>query len=497
MKVSTRIILGFATLLLVAFAALAYQVSIIYTMQTINQNLSSVNFSAAATIQKLEATTIVDLEDYSKKYFARNGDVTYEELLADVRLEFSDEISQLESKSRVRKEKDAIAELSKESNDFWNLFVKAKARINPDGENEMPHSLQDALDNIRTQARLTSSAIQSSIQTEVHNAEAAGIRAKTVSLIAGAASLLIAVIVAILLVRAIADPLRQLTHGTRRISKGQFWHRLPIDGPAEFAELARDFNSMAQRLSELDEMKKGFISHVSHELKAPLASMRQVFLLMLQEIAGPLNDQQRKLLRLSSNSAERLSSMVGNLLDVSRMEAGAMEYDIHPQDVVALVRLVADEFEVQANEKRIALQLECGSEAWAECDRDRIVQVIGNLFENALKFAPEGSRVTARVQMTDAHKVLVSVSDSGPGVPPEHKERIFEKFHQVKKGKKINGQGVGLGLAICRTIIDAHHGQIWVEDNPSGGSVFCFMLNAAGSHVSPPADPISVAGQSR
>ena len=80
-------------------------------------------------------------------------------------------------------------------------------------------------------------------------------------------------------------------------------------------------------------------------------------------------------------------------------------------------------------------------------------------------------------EVTDAQKIMVSVADSGPGVPPLHKQKIFEKFHQVKKGKKIAGQGVGLGLAICTTIIEAHHGSIWVDDNPSGGSVFRFLLD--------------------
>jgi len=252
---------------------------------------------------------------------------------------------------------------------------------------------------------------------------------------------------------------------------------------------------MAKRLSELDEMKKDFVSHVSHELKAPLASMRQIFLLLLQEISGPLNDQQRRLLRLSSNSAERLAAMVGDLLDVSRLEAGTMEYTMEPRDVAALIRGVADEFEVQALDRNIQLQvIPEAVTTWAECDRDRIVQVVGNLFENALKFAPDGSAIIARIESTDTGKMMVSVTDSGSGVPAEHKEKIFEKFHQVKKGGKITGQGVGLGLAICSSIIQAHGGNIWVDDNPAGGSVFRFTLKAvAAPAVKTPEHSVSVA----
>jgi len=174
-----------------------------------------------------------------------------------------------------------------------------------------------------------------------------------------------------------------------------------------------------------------------------------------------------------------------------------MEYEIHPIDLAALAQTVAEEFEVQARERNIQLAVDSTSDASADCDRDRIVQVLGNLFENALKFAPEGSAIAARIQHNEDGKLLVSVTDSGPGVPDEHKTRIFEKFHQVKKGKKIAGQGVGLGLAICKTIIEAHQGSIWVEDNPTGGSVFSFTLSAHHSSSAESNDSITVAGQSR
>jgi signal transduction histidine kinase len=116
------------------------------------------------------------------------------------------------------------------------------------------------------------------------------------------------------------------------------------------------------------------------------------------------------------------------------------------------------------------------------CDRDRLIQVIGNLIDNALKFSPAGSEVTVNISGRPERQgefVRLSVVDEGPGVADSHKRDIFEKFHQVKGGRRVAGQGVGLGLAICKTIVEAHHGRIWVEDNPGGGSVFCVELPAA------------------
>jgi two-component system sensor histidine kinase GlrK len=496
MKVSTRIVTGFGILLTVSLATTLYQTLMIQRMQSINKDLSQVNFEAAGIVQNMNQE-MFDLEDYSRKYFVLNGDPLYEKELDSVRSDFISDLSRLDLKARTPREREAIKGLSLSWNDFWLSFGSEKARLKGDSDDatsgDLPESLQNALDKIRERTETVMAAVRVGIKEQVDSAAANGARARSVSLVTGVLSLLIAIVVAVVVVRAIADPLRQLAQGTRRISKGQFWHRLPSDGRDEFADLARDFNLMAQRLAELDGMKKDFVSHVSHELKAPLASMRQVFLLLLQEIAGPLSEQQRRLLSLSSKSAERLAAMVGNLLDVSRMEVGSMEYTMQPHDIGALVQTVSDEFEVQANERQIRLKVSSDAVARAECDRERIVQVIGNLFENALKFAPEGSEILAKIERPEKHKIMVSVADSGSGVPDAHKQKIFEKFHQVKKGRKIAGQGVGLGLAICKTIVEAHGGSIWVEDNPGGGSVFRFTLSAAPSPLGSPAgDSVSV-----
>ena len=195
--------------------------------------------------------------------------------------------------------------------------------------------------------------------------------------------------------------------------------------------------------------------------------------------------------------------MISNLLDVSRMEAGVMEYEIKHQDLVPLVRTAIAEIEAQALERQIQIRVTLPERPLlVECDGDRIVQVILNLVGNAVKFSPKEGVIEVQLRaipevpekMPERWRRLITgqgkggdygllmVADSGPGVPDSHKEKIFEKFHQVKHGKKIAGQGVGLGLAICRTIVHAHRGALWVEDNPAvGGSSFCLLLRPGDS----------------
>jgi signal transduction histidine kinase len=173
-----------------------------------------------------------------------------------------------------------------------------------------------------------------------------------------------------------------------------------------------------------------------------------------------------------------------------------MEYEMKNQELTPLVRNAVAEIEAHARERQVKIQTDLPKESLhVECDSDRIVQVIINMVGNAVKFSPRQSAV--RIQVDRIYEIpesmpsswrrliepgpeeyfaLITVSDSGPGIPDPDKERVFEKFHQVKQGKKIAGQGVGLGLAICRTIVQAHRGAIWVEDNPGGGSRFLLLL---------------------
>jgi signal transduction histidine kinase len=291
-----------------------------------------------------------------------------------------------------------------------------------------------------------------------------------------------------------------LTEGTRAVAEGEFSHKLPVAGSDELSQLASDFNLMTDRLTELDQMKKDFVSHTSHELKTPLASMHETIRLLLDEIPGPLTEQQRRLLELNLQSGLRLSTLIGNLLDLSRMEAGVIEYSMHRQDLRMLLRTAAAEFEIPMKEKLIQFEMRLPEEpVMADFDTDRMIQVVDNLLGNALKFSPPGSTVRLYLRRDNAVPAaayssgfsrvtgepqeggfaIIAISDTGPGVPTNEKRGIFGKFYQVRRSaNKLAGQGAGLGLAISRTIVEAHRGAIWVEDNPGGGSTFCVLLCA-------------------
>jgi two-component system sensor histidine kinase GlrK len=263
--------------------------------------------------------------------------------------------------------------------------------------------------------------------------------------------------------------------------------------------LTRENSRMLHRMNEVDQMKKNFISHVSHELKAPLASMQETTHLILERIPGPLTEKQHRLLELNLQSGKRLAQMIGNILDLSRLEAGIVEYEIQKADIAELMHGVVTEVSNQAREKSLRLLIDIQREPLTvECDPNRIVQLFTNLIENALRFSAKGGavgvnvhqirqipnmpqRARARISVRESPNgfALIAISDSGPGIEDAHKEAIFHTFHQVKHGKKSLGESLGLGLAISRAVVEAHRGTIWVEDNPPGGAIFFVLLPRA------------------
>ena len=256
---------------------------------------------------------------------------------------------------------------------------------------------------------------------------------------------------------------------------------------------------MLTRIVEVDQMKKNFISHVSHELKAPLASMQETTHLLLEGIPGTLTEKQRRLLDLNLQSGKRLAQMIGNMLDLSRLEAGVVDYEMQNADIADLVHNVVIELSAQAREKSLRMLTHIHREPlMVECDPNRMVQLFTNLLENALRFSVKGGSIgvyvqsvrqlphmpqIARGRMSSVNSTsgfaLVGISDSGPGIDDANKEKIFHTFHQMKQGKKSLGESLGLGLAISRAVVEAHRGTIWVEDDPSGGAIFFVVLPQA------------------
>jgi putative tryptophan/tyrosine transport system substrate-binding protein len=236
-----------------------------------------------------------------------------------------------------------------------------------------------------------------------------------------------------------------------------------------------------ERLKELDHLKSDFVSHVSHELRTPLTAIKGAVDLMLREIAGPLTEKQVHYLTRVRANTQDLAGLINDLLDLSKIESGRIEVKSSRVSLSGIVRDAVESLRPVAAEKAIALETtiyEPSILVWA--DRNKINQVLTNLIGNAIKFTPVQGKVTVSASRNGGESVQVSVTDTGPGVPPDEKEKIFAKFYRVAEVNGENSKGTGLGLAISKALVELHGGKLWVESEEGGGSTFSFTLPVSG-----------------
>jgi PAS domain S-box-containing protein len=251
-----------------------------------------------------------------------------------------------------------------------------------------------------------------------------------------------------------------------------FWveismRKAAIGGSFRLLSIARDVTERRR----LMEMKDDFMSMVSHELRTPLGIIKEGISLVLEGIAGDVTEKQKDVLGMAKSNTDRLARLIHQVLDFQKLNAGKMEFRFAEHDLNEIAGEVHRHSQALAAKKGLALELRAdGNIPRIRFDRDRIVEVLMNLVNNAIKFTDKGG-ITISTCMKDG-AVEVSVADSGCGVKPEDVPRLFQRFAQLER----KPGGTGLGLAISKEIVETHRGRIWVESEYGKGATFRFMI---------------------
>jgi signal transduction histidine kinase len=241
-------------------------------------------------------------------------------------------------------------------------------------------------------------------------------------------------------------------------------------------ERTKELQSANEKLRELDLLKSSFVSMVSHELRTPMTSIKGYVDNLLDGVAGPLNEKPAYYLNRVKHNVERLTRMINDLLDLSRIEAGAVKLQLGSLSIPELLNDVVEGFQTMATEKSISVKALSMSELpLIQGDRDKLYQILNNLIQNAIKFTPKGGTILAEAQAGPQGFVQICVSDTGCGITPEESGKVFERFYRGESVAMEN-RGAGLGLAITKNLVELHHGRIWVESTPGEGSRFLFTL---------------------
>ncbi|HEX7620482.1 MAG TPA: ATP-binding protein, partial [Anaerolineales bacterium] len=248
-------------------------------------------------------------------------------------------------------------------------------------------------------------------------------------------------------------------------------------GSDELGQLANSFNQMAEKLEQVEAMRRQLIGDVSHELRTPLTAIKgSMEGLMDGVLPGTVGTYQQ-----IHQEAGRLARLVDDLQELSRVEAGAYPLDVRPVALSTLAQSTLKRFAAQALAKRVELRSDLPADLpIVLADQDRITQVLTNLVGNALQYTPEGGQVTIQSRRRQ-DEIHISVVDTGIGIPAEHLPHLFTRFYRVDKSRSRQaGGGSGIGLTIARHLVEAHGGRIWAESGGEGqGSTFSFTLKVA------------------
>ena len=279
--------------------------------------------------------------------------------------------------------------------------------------------------------------------------------------------MLAAVIAAYFITERIVHPLKSMTRAAKSFAKGDFSERIAVNGRDEVSELAVAFNNMAESLENLESMRNSFLANVSHDLRTPMTTISG-FIDGILSGAIP-EDQHDYYLGVISGEVHRLSRLVSQLLDISRLESGDRKFNFVDFDVAEVSRLILLSFEREIDQKR--LDVEFYSEEDAMCvnaDKDAIYQIVYNLCHNAIKFSKEGGKFAINITRISGKKIKISIFDEGQVISAEDAKHIFDRFYKTDKSRGLDKSGVGLGLYICKTIVDAHGENIYHQPHDNG-----------------------------
>ncbi|HEU4526863.1 MAG TPA: ATP-binding protein [Actinomycetota bacterium] len=294
-------------------------------------------------------------------------------------------------------------------------------------------------------------------------------------LLAGALGAGIALVIARLVARGMTQPLRDMAQAARRMETGDYGARVRTTSIDEVGQLAHAFNRMSDELEQVERLRRDLVANVSHELKTPISALRAHLENLLDGVERP----DPETLQVMLVQSDRLGRLVDQLLELSRLESGDLPLQREEVALGPLVSEVLSEIEVARADRGVALERRLAQDLPAVlADRERIHQVLFNLLDNAVRFTPEGGRVTVSAERHDG-AVDVRVADTGPGIAPEHLPRLFERFYRVDPARSQKEGGTGIGLAIARSVVEAHGGRIWADSSPGQGSVFTFELPVA------------------
>jgi two-component system, NtrC family, sensor histidine kinase GlrK len=479
LTIFSRLLAGHLVIFTLVIGMSAYAIVQIGQINELTQSVLTINSRMDDYAQKL-SDVIFSQVRYERKFVISEDEVFYSEFL-HLKGDFDRYLGEMVVITDSPETRNILNTIKESYQNYQSLFqeelksLKTGHGYSPNRfkreKEKATQSIIDELENLRTYTVKDTT-------DKIKNLHEIGTELRRMAMMMTGAFLLFGIVFSLLINRSITQPLSILEKKTKDIGKGNFKEDLDISSPPELAGLAGAFNLMCNKLNELDKMKSDFFSSVTHELRTPLSTIKMGIVLLKEDVEGPLTEGQRGLLKVLEKETHLLIGLVNSLLDLSKMEAGMMRFQLEPKHIGPLIDQTIEEMGPLVQAKKINLEVSVTDRLpIIKIDPERILQALRNIIGNAVKFTPEKGRVRVSARRAD-HGVEVSVADTGPGIPAGSLITIFEKFQQATTEGSRPVNGTGLGLAIAKQIITHHGGKIWAESELGHGSMFIFVLPA-------------------
>jgi len=477
MRLATKIFLVSALVILVLCGTVVWSLLTVKHLVTVNQDIATRSLPALRLQGSIRESirSLVRLETRSLVLRDASYAAAWSERSARVSRELAELAGYLETTEERAAHREAAAALAE-----YRRHVEVERRLAASGRVGAAQQLAEgpsweAAQRMETALGDMTAATEAALgksQARARALEASTWRAVTAALLTG---LVMALVASAVLAFRMTRSLKRLADATASLEAGAWTEPLPVAGRDEISELSRAFNRMAARLREVDRVKEEFFSHISHDLRNPLGSIR-LAAETLQERAHAAGDtKQARFAYLIDASASRMLTLVNQILDLTRLRSRTVPLERKPTDVLKVAARAMDEMRPLAEDKRLRLDLTAtGGDFTVLGEEGGLVRVLVNLLGNAISFTPAGGAVTVSLAETGS-RLEIRVADTGLGIPAEALPWIFEPYRQAHGRRK----GSGLGLAVVKGLVEAHGGSVVVHSEAGKGSVFTVTLPKA------------------
>ena len=304
-----------------------------------------------------------------------------------------------------------------------------------------------------------------------------------------AVSLFLSLCLSLLIAYKISKPLVRIGASASRLAKGDYGVRFEKGGYGEINALAETLNYATGELSKTEKLRRQLIANVSHDLRTPL-TMVKMYAELIRDVSGSQPEKRREHTQVIIDEVDRLSALLTDLLDLSRMQSGTLELHLSAFDLAEKTRVILSRFDVLTQKKGCSFSLECAGDLRVRADEPKIEQVIYNLLGNAVNYTGKDKKIAVRLREGDGG-VRFEVKDTGAGIPPDELPSIWERYYRAGREQGREAAGTGLGLAIVKGILEQHRARYGAESAPGQGSTFWFELPRPGTELSTPPFPRS------